>query len=331
MKKTILYLVLILFASVPSILAQEFDTNQQYNQAMANAKQAFEAKQFSEAVMFYREALKIKPDARLPKYKIEDIRTIYIEKELDAINTAPNMTEKAKANDKAKHESELEKTKIEDAAKAEATRKMNEDADNAEAEIRQASVAVIDISEDKDLPDLNDYDVIKDTPGDKQVGVKKVEPKIQTNLEGESIEIDNSELNLSKREVPEIVKPYVNSEPTLEKNLETKAEPKPNIPSQTSVVKQTTVSQPEKQIWIEQEKKRLAETYTNKKTVEEIEKPGKQITRVIMNIDNNVTIYLKVKHSWGATFFFIDEVGLELRSINETYFNTMTNLKTYGD
>jgi hypothetical protein len=206
---------------------------------------------------------------------------------------------------------------------------MNEDADKAEAEIRQVSVAVI--SEDTDLPDLNDYDVVKDTPGDKQVGVKKVEPKIQTNLEGESIEMDNSELNLTKREVTEIEMPAVNSEPKFEKNIETKAEPKLNVQSQNSVVKQTTVSEPEKQIWIEQEKKRLAETYTNKKTVEEIEKPGKQITRVIMNIDNNVTIYVKVKHSWGAIFFFIDEVGLELRSINETYFNTMTNLKTYGD
>ena len=49
-----------------------------------------------------------------------------------------------------------------------------------------------------------------------------------------------------------------------------------------------------------------------------------------MNIDNKVVIYLKVKHSWGATYFFIDEVGQELKSISATYFNLMTNLKTYG-
>ena len=86
----------------------------------------------------------------------------------------------------------------------------------------------------------------------------------------------------------------------------------------------------DKKMWIEQEKDRLITVYPNKKTVEEIDKPGKHITRIIMNIDNKVTIYLKVKHSWGATFFFIDEVGLELKSISETYFNLKTNLKTYG-
>lgn len=326
MKKTVLYLILILFVSVPGILAQEFDANQQYNQAMANAKQAFEAKQFSEAVMFYREAIKIKPDARLPKYKIEDIRTIYIEKELGVINATPIVTEKLKTNDNAKPEIELEKAKVEDAAKAEATRKMNEDADKAEAEIRQVPVAVIEISEDSDSPDLNEYSDVVDSPGDKVVGVKKVEPKTQTNIDVESIKPDNSEINLTVREVPEIEKTIPIIEPTPEKKIE----PKPKAATPTYIEKAVTLSQSEKQIWIEQEKKRLAETYTNKKTVEEIEKPGKHITRVIMNIDNNVTIYLKVKHSWGATFYFIDEVGLELRSINESYFNTMTNLKTYG-
>ncbi|MCK9208413.1 MAG: hypothetical protein M0P66_14975, partial [Salinivirgaceae bacterium] len=91
------------------------------------------------------------------------------------------------------------------------------------------------------------------------------------------------------------------------------------------------LTEEERKIWIEQEQKRLAVSYPNKKTVEELDQPGKHITRVIMNINQKVVIYLKVRHSWGATFFFIDEVGQELKSINEQYFNLMTNLDTYGN
>lgn len=80
--------------------------------------------------------------------------------------------------------------------------------------------------------------------------------------------------------------------------------------------------------FIEKENQRLVEKYPNKKTVETIEKPGKIITRVVMNIDQKVTVYLKVKHGWGATYYFIEEIGFEPKSVSGIYFNRMTDLTT---
>ncbi len=86
----------------------------------------------------------------------------------------------------------------------------------------------------------------------------------------------------------------------------------------------------EKKAWKDAEKQKLRKQYPEQKTVLEIDQPGKHITRVIMNVDNDISVYLKVKHSWGATFFFEEEVGEDLRSITEVYFNKMTDLQNYG-
>ena len=78
--KRLTFLFLLTFCLLPTIsFSQTSDSEQQYKAAMQNAKTAFDAKMYSEALYFYREALKIKPDAKLPRYKIEDIRTIYID------------------------------------------------------------------------------------------------------------------------------------------------------------------------------------------------------------------------------------------------------------
>ena len=92
-----------------------------------------------------------------------------------------------------------------------------------------------------------------------------------------------------------------------------------------------TMTDEEKEARKEAEMQKLRVQYPEQKTVLEIDQPGKHITRVIMNIDNKISVYLKVKHSWGATFFFEDEIGEDnLRRISELTFNKMTNLATYG-
>ena len=175
MKKLLLLSILLSFLSIQFSWAQEFDKKEQYNQAMQNAKQAFEAQQFSEAVMFYREAIKINPNARLPKYKIEDIRTIYIEKELDSIKIVTPAAEKTKK--KKKKEIEAEKVLVAEKVKVEATRKMNEDADKAQEELKTLNVYVIEIDEDLDPLEVEKELQIDDIEGDKEVLIKKIEIK----------------------------------------------------------------------------------------------------------------------------------------------------------
>lgn len=284
-----------------SLSAQTSDNEQQYKAAMQNAKTAFDAKMYSEALYFYREALKIKPDAKLPRYKIEDIRTIYIDDGIREIAEKKQITqEEVKKQAEVKADERIE-TEIEQAQKELETLKV---------------AAVINIDEEPVIVDEN-------------LDIADVEPTLET-----------------KQPEPEPQPEQIEPESIVAQPVEpVKEEPQPVVePKKTTVVSkpQPIVSKPkphtqpamtneEKEARKEAEIQKLRVQYPEQKTVLEIDQPGKHITRVIMNIDNKISIYLKVKHSWGATFFFEDEIGEDnLRSISELTFNKMTNLATYG-
>ncbi|PKP08467.1 MAG: hypothetical protein CVU09_15610 [Bacteroidetes bacterium HGW-Bacteroidetes-4] len=308
-----------------AVFAQEFNLEQQYQQAMQNAKTAFEAKQYSQSVMFYREAQKIKPDALLPKYKIEDIRTIYIENELDSLIVENPVIENVSRKQKKQLEQEV--NQAEEKAAQTATLKMNKEAEKAREELETLKISVIEITEtepetDIELPEVNQI------VADRETGIEGLKQKEQTALEGGLQQTSKPEIVSIKMQDPELETYPENSIKPLNpvnKQLTTVVKPKPEVLT-TTVNKDKPTSE-----WIAREEQKLKVKYPNKKTVEQEDLPGKQITRVIMHIDNKITTYLKVRHSWGATYFFIDEVGQELRSINEQYFNLMTNLSTYGN
>lgn len=285
--------------------SQESDTEQQYKAAMQNAKTAFDAKMYSEALYFYREALKIKPDAKLPRYKIEDIRTIYIDDGIREI-----------AENKQIAQEEVKKQ-----AEAQADERIEAEIEQTQKELETLKVAtVISIEEESVVYEEN-------------IDIADVEPTLETKQpEPEPKPIEPE---------PKAIEP----EPIVTQPVEPiKEEPKPVVePKKTTVVSkpQPIVSKPkphtqpkmtdeEKKAWKDAEKQKLRKQYPEQKTVLEIDQPGKHITRVIMNVDNEISVYLKVKHSWGATFFFEEEVGEDLRSITEVYFNKMTDLQNYG-
>ncbi len=302
--KLLIYLSFILLISV-AVQAQEFDVDEQYKQSMSNAKLALEANQYSQAVMFYREALSLKPNELLPKYKIEDIRTIYIKTELDSLIAEIPVITPPKGK-KRKKEAEIEKIELENKAKEAATIKMNEEVQEVKEELTQLKIEaeVLEISDM--VVNIEDDELDYDIAPSREAGVKEVETKGIKSLNG-GITANEGTITIAQRELPEI-EPMVIEEPVKQTSIK-KDEPKP-------ITKKYIPKPIEKtQEWIEEENKRLVTTYPNKKTIEEIEKPGKYVTRVIMNINNKVTIYLKVKHSWGATFFFKDEIGdLELKN-----------------
>lgn len=291
-----------------SLSAQTSDNEQQYKAAMQNAKTAFDAKMYSEALYFYREALKIKPDAKLPRYKIEDIRTIYIDDGIREI-----------AENKQIAQEEVKKQ-----AEAKADERIETEIEQAQKELETLKVAaVINIEEEAVAYDEN-------------IDIADVEPTLETKQP-------------EPEPQPEQIEPEpknIEPEPTVTQPVEPiKEEPKPIVePKETTVVSkpQPIVSKPkprpqpamtdeEKEARKEVEMQKLRVQYPEQKTVLEIDQPGKHITRVIMNVDNKVSVYLKVKHSWGATFFFEDELGDDnLISISELTFNKMTNLENYG-
>lgn len=300
--KRLTFLFLLTFCLLPTIsFSQTSESEQQYKAAMQNAKTAFDAKMYSEALYFYREALKIKPDAKLPRYKIEDIRTIYIDDGIREIAEKKQITQE----------------EVKKQAEAKADERIETEIEQAQKELETLKVAtVISIDEEP----IVDDDVVE---------IADVEPTLET-----------------KQPEPEPQPEQIEPEPIVAQPVEpVKEEPKPVVePKKTTVVSkpQPIVSKPkphtqpamtneEKEARKEAEIQKLRVQYPEQKTVLEIDQPGKHITRVIMNIDNKISVYLKVKHSWGATFFFEDEIGEDnLRSISELTFNKMTNLATYG-
>lgn len=70
----------------------------------------------------------------------------------------------------------------------------------------------------------------------------------------------------------------------------------------------------------------LLKRYPNERTVEEINEPYKKLTKVIINRNNTVNIYLKVEHKWGGIFFFKDNTPYPLENISKSYFEVETKL-----
>lgn len=301
-------------------ISQSFDKEEQYKQALQNAKLAFNAKQYSQAVVFYREALKIKPKALLPQYKIEDIRTIYIKKEIDLLKTANKPKDKPKKT-KRKKQKKAEQEAINKQVEATATKKMNQDAEKVMKEMYELKT-VAEVLNIDDEPDIDTENIeVQDIEPDRETAMKEIKTK---NSKPIKYETDKQQITAKTKEIKKeetIKKPVEKPEKKQKKTVKKATKPK--------IVKKTT-KKPTKD-WIEKENNRLAKIYPNKKTIEEIDKPQKHITRVIMNINGKVTTYLKVKHSWGATFYFVDEVGLDLSSISQNFFFRMTNLDTYKD
>ena len=324
--KHLIIAIILLITSTLSY-SQESATEQQYKAAMQNAKTAFDAKMYSDALYFYREALKIKPDAKLPRYKIEDIRTMYIDDGIKEI-----------AENKQIAQEEVKKQ-----AEAKADERIETEIEQAQKEFETLKVAtVISIEEETVVYDEN-IDIADVEP---TLETKQPEPEPEPEIIEPEPVVPKEEPQPIVEPVKEEPKPAIEQPAPKEEKPAPKAEgpapkpvqpaPKPAPAKAVSKPAPKPASQPkqmsdeEKKAWKENEIKKLRQQYPEQKTVLEFDQPGKHITRIIMNVDNEITVYLKVKHSWGATFFFVEEIGEDLRSIDEVTFNKKTNLQNYG-
>jgi len=308
--KRLTFLFLLTFCLLPTIsFSQTSDSEQQYKAAMQNAKSAFDAKMYSEALYFYREALKIKPDAKLPRYKIEDIRTIYIDDGIKEI-----------AENK-----QIAQEEVQQQAETKADERIEAEVVQAQKELETLKIAtILDITDD-------------DSNIDETIDIEDVEPTQRPKIEIKEVS-NNIEpiIEKPKSEIPKIEKQNTEKQAITPKKEITENDTKPIAPPKTKPItkpaQQTkAISDEEKEVRKEAEKQKLRIQYPEQKTVLEIDQPGKHITRVIMNINNEINIYLKVKHNWGATFYFEEEIGEDIKSISELYFNKMTNLANYGN
>ena len=317
-----------------SLSAQTIDSEQQYKAAMQNAKTAFDAKMYSDALYFYREALKIKPDAKLPRYKIEDIRTIYIDDGIKEITENKQIAqEEVKKQAEAKADERIE-TEIEQAQKEFETLKVATVISiEEETVVYDENIDIVDVEptlETKQPEPEPEPEIIEPEPV-----VPKEEPQpIVEPVKEEPKPAIEQPAPKEEKPAPKEEKPAPKAEEPAPKPVQPAPKPTPakvvSKPASKPASQPKQMSEEEKKAWKENEIKKLRQQYPEQKTVLEFDQPGKHITRVIMNVDNEITVYLKVKHSWGATFFFVEEIGEDLRSIDEVTFNKKTNLQNYG-
>ena len=300
--KNIISVTALLLVTI-SLSAQTSDNEQQYKAAMQNAKTAFDAKMYSEALYFYREALKIKPDAKLPRYKIEDIRTIYIDDGIREI-----------AENKQIAQEEVKKQ-----AEAKADERIETEIEQAQKELETLKVAaVINIEEEPVIVDESlDIEDVEPTLETKQPEPEPepIEPEPEPEPEPIAPEpepIVPQPVEPNKDEPKPIDEPAPKEEKTAPAPKPVQPAPKPT-PAKTAAKpvskpasQQKKLTDEEKEARKEAEMQKLRIQYPEQKTVLEIDQPGKHITRVIMNGDDN------------------------LISISELTFNQMTNLANYG-
>jgi hypothetical protein len=68
----------------------------------------------------------------------------------------------------------------------------------------------------------------------------------------------------------------------------------------------------------------LLEKYPDTRTIEIEEDFAKKTTRVIINKDSRVYIYLKVEHAWGGVYYFVDRTPLHPENISKAFFDSET-------
>lgn len=68
----------------------------------------------------------------------------------------------------------------------------------------------------------------------------------------------------------------------------------------------------------------LKPNYPEGRTVESFQSEGKNITRTIIRLANDYKVLLKVEHSWGGVFYFLDESPLVYRSVSKQLYEQLT-------
>lgn len=70
----------------------------------------------------------------------------------------------------------------------------------------------------------------------------------------------------------------------------------------------------------------LRKKYTTVRTVEVTQNSYKKTTRVFLNNGKTIEVYAKVEHSWGATYYYLEEYPTGFQNIGYSAFMNKTKL-----
>lgn len=255
----------------------------------------YEKSQFYAARKFFAEAQKLKPHRSYPYYKLEDIKT-----ELDRFETKAELLginlDSLIAQELAKAEEHEEGPKTYPAY-VPLTDQQVEEIFRTELQ-KQVYASSSNVAEGNRTMRLMDEffseetrrntAIVKETPKKKEK--KKVEEPV---IAKEEPRIAPEPVDLSQKPKP---KPIVQQEPT------------------------------KKVVDFETYQDSLMHKYPQERTIEVTQDAHKKTTRVFMNDGKHVEIYTMVEHSWGATYYFLEEYPSGTTSIGYAAFVNKTKL-----
>ncbi len=289
---------------------KDADTKKQYLKAISKANSLFDNGQYTASIHFYKKAQNIAPEKKLAKFRLEDIITIFIKKEI-----ASTRAEAEKIIEEIEAKSiEIEKSlqtdnvdtlammlsKINASAPLEPLnmdmpdewKKIEQDVRNEMQQTGNIPEFIDDNKKEKTEPESN----AKITTETKTVAADT--STVKTPVEQK---MDKDTIEAIKKDLP-LIKPVP------------KKEVKPKKKAYAKLVEEKRQRDDE-----------LMKKYPDGKTVEIIKTKNKTVTRTIIRKDNKVTVYLKVKHSWGGEYYFIDNSPIKIQSITKHLYETSVN------
>ena len=295
----------------------------QYLALINQGTEYYKQKQFYASRKFFMEAAKIKPDRMYTKYKLEDIKTelqrFETKAELLGVNL-DSLVSRELASIQPKVEEDkpyppyipLTDAQVEEIFKKDLKQQiMNSSSNPIEA---NRTLALMNEFFKEDFKRVSTTEMKKETPKPKKdlmVAIappkkSKAEPKVEPKVE---------------QKVEPKVEPKVTVvEEPQERTVEFTAKPiqKPVQPKSDFV--------PKKVVDYNSYQDSLKQKYTETKTVEVTQDAHKKTTRVFINTGKVVEVYAMVEHSWGATYYFLEEYPTGAQNIGYTAFMSRTRL-----
>lgn len=276
----------------------------EYSKIITHANKLYSNKNYAESVIWYRKALKLKPEDKFAKFRIEDVYTLFIVNKLVKIKTeADSLVNEIELSYNVEEFDKVVSAKLTQARKIFEEPKRDE--------IGEFLAKNKELSEKNEVPVEKAELIAENKTKVEETIAKKAEPVIKK----ENIQTVNEiKPNINKTDIDK-------TEPNINKLDETTVKPagKNEI---TPVIAQEIKPKTSNEDKEKQEKiiNELKEKYPAKRTVEQIDDSNKKVTRITYNDNGNITIYTKTIHSWGGIFFFMEKPPLVPQSISEEYF-----------
>jgi len=265
----------------------------------------FKAKNYTKAKEMYLASLEVKPEREYPKYKMEDIKTevtLFNAKNIDTATIAykEKPLVQPKKEKPRKTYTYLSSEDIDKLIQADIERHIKKNTNSSDSV--KAAVALFNKT-------IEEADSTFMKPKETPKAVAKTKPIVQEPAVEEAIEEPIVDEAANDFEIVEI--------DTLIEDNDT-AFSEHDMPA---------IEAPVEQFNYEEYQDSLKEIYVNERTIEITKTEEKTTTKVIINKNNKITIYLKVNHNWGGIYYFIETTPKTLENISNAYFHTSTGLK----